>query len=75
MPHINIKYFPIPMSEEEQNMLVSKLTDVIGTTFGCKKEVISIALEPVDKEHWSKEVYIPEIINKKALLCKEPNYR
>ena len=74
MPHINIKHFPIQMSEEQRSELMIDITQVIGRTFRCNEDVISIALEPVEKEEWNERVYAPEIVNRAELLCKTPNY-
>jgi amino acid adenylation domain-containing protein len=74
VPHVNIKYFPVPLSEQQQSELVASLTQVVQRAFGCDEGVISIALEPVAKEQWQERVYVPEIVNRKDLLRKVPNY-
>ncbi|QRK04332.1 tautomerase family protein [Archangium violaceum] len=74
MPHINIKYFPVPLSEQKQSELVAAVTQAVKSAFGCDEGVISIALEPVEKEAWNERVYVPEIVNRKDLLRKTPNY-
>ncbi len=74
MPHINIKHFPINLSLEQKNELIRRLTESIQNVFGCQENVISIALEPINKELWQEQVYIPEIQKKWDLLCKIPNY-
>ncbi len=35
---------------------------------------MSIAVEPIDKELWNEEVYIPEIVGRRHILGKVPNY-
>lgn len=74
MPHINIKHFPVDISESQQAQLVASITQAVKTAFKCDEGVISIALEPVDKEAWNERVYVPEIVNGKPLLRKTPNY-
>jgi len=74
MPHVNIKYFPIPISEQQQSELVTAITSAVKAAFRCDEGVISIALEPVDKDAWNERVYQPEIVNRKELLRKVPNY-
>jgi phenylpyruvate tautomerase PptA (4-oxalocrotonate tautomerase family) len=74
MPHINIKYFPKPLSEEQQKNLVSTITQAISSTFHCSEGAVSIALEPIEKEQWNEKVYLPEIVHRGELLCKKPNY-
>jgi len=74
MPHINIKYFPVPLSQEQKDTLVTSLTNAARNAFGCDAGVISIALEPIGGDAWNEQVYIPEIKQRKQLLCKVPNY-
>jgi 4-oxalocrotonate tautomerase len=73
MPHINIKHFP-SLTSEQQTELVVALTKIVTEIIGCDEGAISIALEPIAKDIWIETVYIPEIINRKELLCKFPNY-
>ncbi len=74
MPHINIKHFPVTLCPEQRKELVTAITKTVAVAFNCDAGVISIALEPVEKEAWSERVYVPEIINRKNLLCKVPTY-
>ena len=74
MPHINIKYFPKSLNEEQRRELAFAITQAISNTFQCSEDVVSIALEPIEKEQWNEKVYQPEIINREELLCKKPSY-
>jgi phenylpyruvate tautomerase PptA (4-oxalocrotonate tautomerase family) len=74
VPHINIKHFPVPLSEQQQSALVTAITNAVKNAFSCDEGVISIALEPVEKEVWNDLVYVPEIVKRKDLLRKVPNY-
>ncbi len=74
MPHIHIKYFPVGLTQEVIETLVSHLNQVVGQAFNCSEGVISIALEPITPESWQAQGYQPEIINRSALLVKRPNY-
>jgi 4-oxalocrotonate tautomerase len=74
MPHINIKHFPVTISEEKQARLVASLTEAVTAAFGCPEGVISIALEPVHQDAWQQKVYGPEITGRAELLFKKPNY-
>jgi phenylpyruvate tautomerase PptA (4-oxalocrotonate tautomerase family) len=74
VPHINIKHFPVAISEADEAQLVAAITQAVKTAFKCDEGVISIALEPVQKELWNERVYVPEIVNRKSLLRKPPNY-
>jgi phenylpyruvate tautomerase PptA (4-oxalocrotonate tautomerase family) len=75
VPHVNIKHFPAVLSEEQQSELVAAITSAVKSAFNCDEGVISIALEPVEKEVWNEEVYVPEIVNRKELLRKLPDYQ
>jgi len=74
MPHVNIKHFPTPLTDEQQDRLVTALTAAVQSAFGCEEGVISIALEPVAQEVWHETVYLPEIVDRRQLLHKVPNY-
>lgn len=73
MPHVNIKHFP-SLSKTQQAALGEKITAVITEVIGCSEDVVSVALQPVEKDDWYATVYQPEIINRKELLCKFPKY-
>ncbi|MDX6311512.1 MAG: 4-oxalocrotonate tautomerase [Streptomyces sp.] len=74
MPHVNIKYFPVAISEEQESELVAALTGALTVALGCDEGVISIALEPVDTDAWQEQVYLPELVDRRNLLVKKPNY-
>jgi amino acid adenylation domain-containing protein len=74
MPHVNIKHFPVSLTDEQQAELIASVTSAVQRAFRCDEEVISIALEPVDADAWHEQVYVPEIVNRKELLRKQPNY-
>ncbi|MFJ5175683.1 amino acid adenylation domain-containing protein [Streptomyces griseoviridis] len=74
MPHINIKHFPVSITEEKELELVAAVTTAVRNAFGCAEDVVSIALEPVAQDVWNERVYIPEIVARQELLRKTPNY-
>ncbi|WP_405144235.1 tautomerase family protein [Sphaerisporangium sp. NBC_01403] len=74
MPHVNIKYFPQPLTEEQESALVAEVSGAVRNALGCDEGVISIALEPVAEEEWNGLVYEPEIVGRSHLLRKTPNY-
>lgn len=74
MPHVNIKFFPVTLSEAQKSELVASITQAVQRAMQCDEGVISIALEPIAKEVWTQQVYTPEIVNRAHLLCKRPNY-
>ncbi len=74
MPHISIKYFPVPLGPDEKSELVTAVTHAVTTALRCDEGVVSVALEPVEPEAWNERVYVPEIVDRAHLLCKRPNY-
>ncbi|MEV4455035.1 amino acid adenylation domain-containing protein [Microbispora sp. NPDC049633] len=74
MPHVSIKHFPVPLTEQQHSDLVAAVTKAMTSAFGCEEGSVSIILEPVAQEQWDEKVYIPEILNQKHKLNKLPNY-
>jgi phenylpyruvate tautomerase PptA (4-oxalocrotonate tautomerase family) len=74
MPHISIKHLPIELDERRQAVLVREVTEAVKSAFGVEESVISIALESVAPEVWNEQVYVPEIVNRRELLRKVPQY-
>ncbi|SDP26159.1 tautomerase family protein [Lentzea jiangxiensis] len=74
MPHVNIKHFPAPLTEEQASELVATITEAVTRAFGCDEGVVSIALEPVSQKAWQEQVYAPEILQRRELLRKTPTY-
>ncbi|MFD8391010.1 amino acid adenylation domain-containing protein [Streptomyces sp. NPDC059680] len=74
VPHINIKHFPVALSAAQEKELLAALTSAVSNAFGCKEDVVSIAIEPVKQEAWNEQVYEPEIVRRQDLLRKTPNY-
>lgn len=74
VPHVSIKHFPASLSEIQREDLVAAVTDAVTNAFGCADDMVSIAIEPVPENLWNDTVYVPEIVNRRDLLCKLPNY-
>lgn len=74
MPHVNIKYFPMKLSDAQQSELITAVTAAVTNAFCCDEGVVSIAFEPIDQESWREKVYLPEIVNRRDILGKVPNY-
>ena len=73
MPHVNIKLYP-GRSEEVKKELADKIAKVVSEVAGTSLGSISVAIEEIEKENWMKDVYDKEIIEKRELLYKEPEY-
>ena len=74
MPHVNIKYHPVDLTEEQRSELLTVVSNAVQSAFSVPELAVSISLEPVEKEVWHESVYVPEIINRKDLLHKAPGY-
>jgi amino acid adenylation domain-containing protein len=74
MPHVSIKHFPTPLTQQQQGELVNAISAAVREAFGCNEEVISIAMEPIPPSEWQSEVYEPEIEARSHLLAKTPRY-
>ncbi len=74
MPHINIKHFPLSLSDEQKTKLSDAITKLIQDHLKTKKEHVSIALEQIDASKWQTTVYVPEIMGRSNLLIKKPGY-
>jgi 4-oxalocrotonate tautomerase len=74
MPHVSIKHFPAPLTAEQESALLTAVTRAVQDAFGVGEGAVSIAIEPVEKEAWNERVYVPEIVDRKDLLRKAPNY-
>ena len=73
MPHVNIKIYP-GRSEEVKKELANKIAKVVSEVAGTSLGSISVAIEEIEKENWMKDVYEKDIIEKRELLYKEPEY-
>ncbi len=74
MPHVNIKFFPVDLSQSAIRKFVESLTELVVATLVCDSSAVSIALEPIEQESWLEKVYKPDIIDRENILCKFPEY-
>ncbi|MEH2921299.1 tautomerase PptA [Samsonia erythrinae] len=74
MPHIDVKYFPRNLSEDEKKTIADELTAVLKTHFGSSDDSLSVAMNEIQPERWKEEVYDPLIKPQLATLVKKPGY-
>ena len=74
MPHVNIKHFPQPLTDQEKRDLANAVTSAVQKALGVDEGAISIALEPVERERWDEQVYEPETRGREELPIKRPRY-
>lgn len=73
MPHVIVKMFT-GRSEEEKRRLAERVTLAVMNAIGASESSISVAVEDVDPENWSAEVFDPEIAGDRDNLYKRPGY-
>lgn len=73
MPHIIVKLYP-GRSEEQKIGLAENITTVISETLNLNESSISISIEEVPRENWTKEVYKKDIMDNYEKLYKKPGY-
>ena len=73
MPHVIVKLWP-GRTEEQKFALSKRIVDALKETMEASDNSISIAIEEVPKLEWKDKVYDPEIMAKKDILYKKPNY-
>ncbi|HWJ29970.1 MAG TPA: tautomerase family protein [Flavisolibacter sp.] len=74
MPHILVKCLK-GKSEEQKKELAEALTKAAVSIIGLGEESFSVGIEEIEPEDWKEKVYIPDIIEKKETLYKEPGYK
>ena len=73
MPHVVVKLWP-GRTEEQKHALTDKIASALKEILDASDSSISIAIEEVSRIEWKEKVYDPEIIGRKELLYKEPDY-
>ena len=73
MPHVIVKLYP-GRSEEQKLKLANEIVQDVVTIAKCEEKSVSVAFEEIAKENWAKNVYKPDILDKKECLYKEPGY-
>ena len=73
MPHVIVKLWP-GRTEEQKHALADRITGALKETMNASDSSISIAIEEIPELEWKDRVYDPEIMAKKDILYKEPDY-
>lgn len=73
MPHIQMKCYP-GKTEEQKIKLAEKIAAAVEEVFGSKNGSISVTIEDVEPQQWKEEVWDKEIVPKKEILYKKPEY-
>jgi 4-oxalocrotonate tautomerase len=73
MPHVIIKLYP-GRTEAQKKELAGEIVKDVAAIAKCEQKSVSVAFEEVDPQDWIEKVYKPDIVEKKDLLYKEPEY-
>ena len=73
MPHVIIKLYPGRTEAQKKQLANEIATDVVRIA-KCEEKSVSVAFEEVDPQDWVEKVYKPDIMEKKDLLYKAPQY-
>lgn len=73
MPHVIIKLYP-GRTEAQKKQLAGEIVKDVVAIAKCEQKSVSVAFEEVDPQDWVAKVYKPDIMEKKDLLYKEPQY-
>ena len=72
MPHVLVKLYS-GRSEQQKAKLAEALSAAIVSTLKLDEKSVSVAIEDVEPENWTQEVFKPEILNNPKLY-KKPGY-
>lgn len=75
MPHIDIKYFPKNLTDNEKIALSDEICHVLKKHLGVSDNSLSVAMTEVSPERWKQDVYEPLIKPALVQLIKKPGYQ
>ena len=61
-------------TEDQKRKLADALTQAVIETLNSQDKSISVSIEDVPEEEWTRKVYIPDIQDKPDLVYKKPGY-
>jgi 4-oxalocrotonate tautomerase len=73
MPHVIVKLWP-GKSEQQKKTLAEEITKAVMATLKYGQESVSVGIEEVNSQDWTKEVYRPDILGKAHTIYKKPGY-
>jgi 4-oxalocrotonate tautomerase len=72
MPHVLVKLYS-GRSQQQKTKLAVAVAKAVVMTLKCGDEAVSVAIEDVDPQAWTAEVYKPDILNNPNIY-KKPGY-
>lgn len=73
MPHVIVKLWP-GKSEAQKARLAEQIVEAFVSTMQSKEASISVAIEEVQPQDWTEQVWKPDIAPNMAALYKKPGY-
>ncbi len=73
MPHVIVKLYP-GRSDDQKLELANEIVKDVVTIAKCEEKSVSVSFEEIAKEDWARNVYKPDILDRKDSLYKEPGY-
>lgn len=73
MPHVIVKLWP-GNPEEVKNLLANKIVEAVVEAMAIPAASVSVAIEEVSRENWTREVYKPDILDKTENIYIKPGY-
>jgi 4-oxalocrotonate tautomerase len=72
MPHVLVKLYS-GRSEQQKVRLAEALFEAVVSTLNLEEKSVSVAIEDVEPENWTREVYKPDILDNPKIY-KKPGY-
>jgi 4-oxalocrotonate tautomerase len=72
MPHVLVKLYS-GRSEQQKARLAEALSQAVVVTLKLDEKSVSVAIEDIEPENWTREVYEPDILNNPKIY-KKPGY-
>ena len=72
MPHVLVKLYS-DRSEQQKVRLDEAVSQAVVATLKLDEKSVSVAIEDVEAENWTREVYKPDIQNDPKIY-KKPGY-
>ncbi|MGV7217414.1 tautomerase family protein [Bradyrhizobium sp. UFLA05-112] len=73
MPHVIVKMQP-GRSEKLKSALAEAVTRAVVDTLKIGDESVSVGIEDVQSQDWTRQVYEPDILAKPDTIYKKPGY-
>jgi 4-oxalocrotonate tautomerase len=73
MPHVVIK-LARGRSEQQKSALAEAVAQAVMACANCPESAVSVAIEDIDADRWTEDVYQPDILGHSANMYKKPGY-